>query len=163
METKAEERFLFADEYISERSISFWQKEAVKRRRDKEKDEAYERFINWKKQANEIAVITLYSYADFRVPRKFDVVFDFGRPDEFIQANYQLTQSVWEGWYPVNFIDRGHKHICVFSFDDKIPDLLFKMKQRDGLNEQDGDNFKKLGFCNMRDYDSIARYLEMNK
>lgn len=95
------ERFLFADEYFSDKAVAIWQSECIKRCKDKQKEEAYERYINWVRKENEIAVFTLYAYADFDIPKKFDIIFYLDNPSEFLKIDYELTQSIHEAWFPL--------------------------------------------------------------
>lgn len=60
---KPSEKYLFAECYFSNNAIKIWQHECIKRCNDAQKGEAYDRFINWTRKENEIAVFTLYAYA----------------------------------------------------------------------------------------------------
>ncbi|RYJ36392.1 hypothetical protein NU08_4588 [Flavobacterium anhuiense] len=54
-------RYLFSDMYLSDKGIELSKKAIIKRFADRNKDEFYHRYINWKRQENEIIVFTLYA------------------------------------------------------------------------------------------------------
>ncbi|MBX2925161.1 MAG: hypothetical protein KF746_23370 [Chitinophagaceae bacterium] len=159
---KPSERYLFAEEYFSDKSISIWQKECVKRCKKKPKGIAYEKYINWVRQNKEIAVFTLYAYADFSIPKKFDIIFQTDNPDNFIKTEYKLTQSIHEAWFPLDFVDHGHKHLCVFQFDEDVPEMLNLLHKDQGQFSTSPKGQTKLGFCNTSDFDEIKTRLKKN-
>lgn len=156
------ERYLFAEEYFSDRSISIWQKECIKRCKDKPKGAAYEKYINWVRQDNEIAVFTLYAYADFFIPKRFDTIFLTESPDNFIEIEYLLTQSIHEAWLPLDFVDHGHKHLCVFQFEKGIPEILRLLHKSQGKFSTSSKKQTTIGFCNSNDFDEIRARLKRN-
>jgi hypothetical protein len=121
---KLSERYLYTDAYWSDEAIEIWQKECIKRFAEREKDSYYYKYINWKRRENEIAVFTMYAYADFTIPKYFDCIFHIDNPDFFLNVGFQLTQSIWEGWAPIGNIEHGHKHLVVLEFIDKVPDIF---------------------------------------
>ena len=162
---KPQERFLFTDELFSDESIAIWKGECISRvqSRNLEKGAAYERFINWNKSKNEVALFTLYAYADLKIPKQFDCIFDLRNPSNFALTRFTLIQSIYEGWYPIDSIEDGHKHLCVFEFDEKLPDIL------DGLHVAKGKFLRvpkgalKLGICQSTDFNEIrSRQEQMN-
>lgn len=157
---KPNQRFLFAEEYFSDKAIAIWQTECIKRCKDKPKGQAYEKYINWTRKENEIAVFTLYAYADFVIPKKFDIIFHLDNPRDFIKIDYKLTQSIHEAWFPLDTVDDGHKHLCVFSFDKAIPEILNTLHKRDDNFSTSPKGQKLLGFCNSKDFDEIKTRLE---
>ena len=157
------ERFLLAEEYFSDKAISIWQSECIKRCRDKQKEEAYDRFVNWRRRENEVAVFTLYAYADFEIPKKFDILFNLSNPNEFLRVDYQLTQAVFEAWFPMDNINCGHKHLCIFSFEETLPDILSTMHKIDGLFSTAQNDQKKLGFCHSKDFEEIKARIEKGR
>jgi hypothetical protein len=157
---KPSERYLFADAYFADNAISFWKSECIRRCNDKPKGQAYERFINWQRNENEIAVFTLYAYADFSIPKSFDTIFQTDKPDNFIKTNYELIQSIHEAWLPLDTVDDGHKHLCIFRFDNKIPDILYLLHEENEKISTASKGQKKLGFCNSKDFEYIQRRTE---
>jgi hypothetical protein len=157
---KPSQRFLFADEYFSDKAIAIWKAECIKRCKDKTKGQAYEKYINWIRQENEIAVFTLYAYADFNIPKKFDIIFHLDNPKEFLRIDYELTQSIHEAWFPLDTVDNGHKHLCIFLFDKSLPDILniLHKEEEKFLTKPKGQ--KLLGFCNFKDFDAITKRIE---
>lgn len=141
---------------FSDRTIKAWKEETVKRCNDKEKNVAYERFLNWTRQENEIAVFTTYAYADFDIPKKFNCIFHYDNPELYIQTNYTLTQSIFEGWYPTNFIDHGHKHLCILTFENSVPDVFNRMHyETEKYSAWTWDDKNVLGLCQMEDIQNI--------
>ena len=158
---KPSQRFLFADEYFSDRAIAIWQSECIKRCSDKHKGSAYERFVNWRrKKENEIAVFTLYAYADLNVPKKFDTIFYHYDPKQFLRIDYELTQSIYEAWLPLDTVENGHKHICVFSFDKTLPDMLNTLHRGETKFSTSRPDQRSLGFCDFKDFEAITKRIE---
>jgi hypothetical protein len=157
---KPSRRFLFADEYFSDKAISIWKTECVKRCVDKTKGQAYTKFINWTRQENEIAVFTMYAYADFDIPKKFDIIFHLDNPKEFLKIEYELTQSIYEAWFPLDTLNNGHKHLCIFSFDKSLPNILNTLHKSEEKFSTSSKGQKSLGFCNSKDFNAIAKRIE---
>ncbi len=157
---KPSERFLFGDEYFSDKAVAIWKSECIKRCKDKEKGKAYKKYISWVRQENEIAVFTLYAYADFDIPKKFDIIFYLDNPKEFLKIDYELTQSIHEAWFPLDTIDHGHKHLCIFKFDKKVPDILYLLHEGKGMFSISSKHRKALGFCNSKDFEAISKRIE---
>jgi hypothetical protein len=157
---KSSGRFLFASECFSDKAIDIWQSECIKRCRDKVKGRAYDRYINWTRQKNEIAVFTLYAYADFSIPKKFDIIFHLDDPSEFLRIDFELTQCIHEAWFPLDRVDAGHKHLCIFSFHASLPDILNTLHTIKKQFSESTKGQKSLGFCNSEDFDAIRRDIE---
>jgi hypothetical protein len=157
---KPSQRFLFAEEYFSDKAIAIWQNECVKRCKDKDKGAAYENYVNWSRKQNEIAVFTLYAYADFSIPKKFDIIFHLDNPKELLRIDYELIQSIHEAWFPLDTVHHGHKHLCIFSFDKSLPDILNTLHKAEDKFSTSPKGQKKLGFCNSNDFNTIAKRIE---
>ncbi|PBQ31912.1 hypothetical protein CNR22_09060 [Sphingobacteriaceae bacterium] len=153
---KTSERYLFADTYFSDEAIEIWKSECVKRCKDKEKGRPYNNFTKWTRKPNEIAVFTLYAYADLSVPKQFDIIFELDNPSNFRKINFELTQSIYEAWFPTDSLDHGHKHLCIFQFDHMLPEI-FKILNKETKKISDvKKGLKMLGFCNSQDFSEIA-------
>jgi len=151
---KSSFRFLHAVFVFSDKSLKYWKEETKKR--CKEIDEAYLQFLNWVRGENEVAVFTMYAYGDFLVPKKFDCIFLYDNPEHYIHAEYKLTQSIWEGYFPIKNIENGHKHLCVLSFNDKIPGIFEVMHIETGkFISSKWKMEKSLGLCQMSDIQNI--------
>lgn len=157
---KPNQRFLFAEEYLSDKAIGIWQTECIKRCKDKPKGQAYEKYINWTRKENEIAVYTLYAYADFDIPKKFDIIFHLDNPRDFIKIDFALTQSIREAWFPLDTVDDGYKHLCVFSFEKNVPEIFNVLHKGDEKFATSPKGQKLLGFCNSKDFDEIKMKIE---
>lgn len=157
---KPHQRFLFAYEYLSDKAIGIWQSECVTRCKDKVKESAYEKYIHWTQQSNEIAIFTLYAYADFTIPKKFNIIFHLDNPSHFVRIDYELTQSIYEAWFPLDRIEDGHKHLCIFSFEQSIPDILNTLHKSEEKFSTLPPQQKALGFCNSIDFEAVATRIE---
>jgi len=155
-ETQAEsyERYLFAYGYFSDELIAAYKEKCMARHEGKPKSEVYQNFINWVRQENEIAVFTLYAYADLQVPKTFDIIFQIDNPENYVKEEYLLTQSIFEAWFPSESIDHGHKHLCILKFNGKIPAI---MKLLDVELGQSTLNRNGLGFCSSIDFEKIKQ------
>lgn len=153
------ERYLFAKEYFSDNALAIWQAECLKRCKNNPTGVAHEKYIHWKQKEHEIAVFTLYAYADFDIPKKFDIIFHLDDPADFIRVDYQLTQSIHEAWLPQDGVGHGHKHLCVFSFNQAPPDIFNTLHKGDSKFSTHPKAQRALGFCNSTDFDAIKRNL----
>jgi hypothetical protein len=154
---KPSEKFLQAAILFSDKLIKLWQDQTVKRCKNREKDNAsYYKFINWTRQENEVAVFTLYAYADLSIPKQFDYIFNYANPEIYIHEPFVLTQSILEAWYPINCIGHGHKHLCIFTFDNQIPDIFKQLHYETEKETSWTWNANKvLGICNFQDVPAI--------
>lgn len=154
-----QEKYLFTDELFSDESIIIWQNECVERFENREKTKEYEKFINWKCKNNEVALSTLYAYANLKIPKQFDCIFELRNPSSFIITKFTLIQSIWEGWCPWNSIEHGCKHLCIFEFEDKIPKIV---KQLHIMKNKFSDVPKeavKLGICQKKNFEEIKLHI----
>ena len=81
-------------------------------------------------------------------------------PKEFLRINYELTQSIHEAWFPLDTVDDGHKHLCIFSFDKSLPDILNSLHKAEGKFSTSLKGQIKLGFCNSENFDAITKRIE---
>ena len=156
------DRYLYADRVFSDNVIKFWQQECIRRCAGRDLtavESAYSQYVNWERSEDEIAVFTGYAYADFAVPKKFNGIFRFDNPQEHLLMDYELTQGIWEAWFPMNGVDHGHKHLCIFKFNQQVPDIfnLLQVEKNGFANEW--KNLSKLGFCQAEDLPAISERL----
>jgi len=156
IQTLPSERFLQAIMVISDETIAVWKKETIKRCMDKEKGIAYEQFLNWKRKENEVAVFVTYAYASFDIPKRFDCIFPYTNPSSFIRADFVLTQAIFEASYPIEFIDSGHKYLCILTFENEVPDI-FKMLhyEKETRTRWQWNPEKVVGLCQYTDIENI--------
>lgn len=163
MRTEAEchpqERFLFTDEAFSPASMSIWQRECQRRveMQGLEKGEAFKRFISWEESSNEIALFTLYAYADFDVPKSFSCIFDLDNSENVVFTEFQLTQSIYEGWLPIESIEHGHKHLCIFKFEKEVPAMIQQLHVAQNKFSDVPKGSVKLGICDQADFSEIKK------
>lgn len=151
---KQSERFLQAVSLFSDKTIEVWKKEIKKS--CKIENEPYNKFTNWIKEPNEVAIVTMYAYANFSIPKKFDCIFLYDNPVQYIHSDFTLTQSIFEGYLPIDYIEHGCKHLCIFKFENNIPEIIkhlhYETKKHLTWN---WDVKKVLGFCQLSDIQSI--------
>lgn len=158
------ERFLQAFSICSDAVVNAWKGETLKRCWNKEKDTAYKTFINWRRRKNEVAILITYAYADFSIPKQFDCIFNYAEPYKYIQTAFILKQSIWNGWYPINCIEHGHNHICIFEFENGPPPIINNLYiEKQKYSTWRWDEKKVLGFCQSTDIKNIIeRRQKMN-
>ncbi len=160
---KSNEKYLFTSVILSDESIDIFQNESNRRLKNEPKGELFEKFNSWVKKENEVALLTLYAYADFKIPKSFDCIFDLDNPDCFLMTQIKLTQSIWEGWVPIDSIEDGHKHICIFEFENGIPKIINKLYISKGKYLDSPNKSFRLGICNSTDFNSIKNRIEYIK
>lgn len=156
------ERYLFSDELFSDNAIELIKKRVKKRLQPEHKGELYNKFINWNRKPDEIALFTYYSYADFKVPKQFNCLFNTNNPYEFIKTEFTLTQCLYEGFAPSNMIDHGHKHICILEFKNKIPEIVNELHITEGDHFTYPDNKFMIGICNFNNLKAIQQQITIN-
>ncbi|OYU96906.1 MAG: hypothetical protein CFE21_01060 [Bacteroidetes bacterium B1(2017)] len=157
------EYFLQVAFYFSDDAISAWQGETINRLKVSQKNIAFNRFVNWKRQENEIAVFTLYANTYFSIPIQFDCIFDFTHPEVFYQGRFAVTQSIYEGWMPVDSIAQGHKHICILTFEEKVPELIKKLHYETNKHSKWKGNTQLLGLCNFKNLKAIVERIRLEE
>lgn len=153
---------MFSDEYYSDEALRTFQSDCVRQYQNREKGEAYERFVNWTQQANELPIFTGNAYADLVVPKRFDCIFRLANPREYVLEIYELSQSVLllGGLHTFNSVEHGHKHLCVLAFAQEVPAIFRRLHQEDGTYRTPFANREKLGFCMAHDLPAITERLE---
>lgn len=157
--SKISQRFLQTDSRFGKEAINIWQRECRSRCAKKEKTEVYFRYLDWKESEKEIALFTMYAYADFKIPKEFSCIFDCRNPERYCESKIILTQSIWEGWHPIDYIDHGHKHLTVFRFEEEIPKLILELHQEKQKFSSAPKNSLLLGICQIEDYKTITKHL----
>lgn len=160
----AENSYLFTDELISDEGIEACKKETLKRIEKNEsvffeEKNLLNKYLNWKRQPDEVALFSLYAYADLEIPLPFDCLFNIDNPKEYTTSKLIVTQSIFEGFYPADTISCGHKHTLICKFEDGIvPDIIKKLYVSN--NKYSDRNYVgrfKLGLCDLRNFDSISK------
>lgn len=158
-ESKISNRFLYVNCRFGKEAIEIWQQETISRFLKKNKNDAYFEYLKWKETHNEIALFTMYAYADFYVPKKFNCIFNYKNPEIFCESKMTLTQSIWEGWLPMKRIEHGYKHLAIFKFEEEIPKLINDLYlEQEKFSSLPNDYFV-LGICQFNDYNSIKKRL----
>ena len=136
---------------------------AIKRLKDKATvgdAPSFLNFISWKKSPNDIVLVTLYAYADLPIPKNFNCIFNYNNPEIFVRAEFTISHAIlfMTGVFaPFETIGNGHKHICVLTFKDHIPDVF----QTIGITDSNlrGDFSRQLGLCDYENLGSIVEYM----
>lgn len=162
MQNNPEERYLFSDALISVDAISDIKKE-ICRRHETGNYKIYDiysaqlkRFLNWEPDINEIALFALYAYAELKIPFEYNCIFNLDNPNEFINTHITVTQSIYEGFYPIDKIERGHKHLLICKFEGEIPNILNNLHIEKTKYSNISINAYKVGICNFEDFPQIA-------
>ena len=120
---------------------------------DRVKDDEYFEFINWQRSKNEIAALTMYSFADILLPMHFDTIFQVDNTGNYIHTEFAITQAIINGWTPVDQIEKGHKHIVIIQFAESIPDIFNLLSNFN--DSKNIDSQIQLGFCDKVDFDAL--------
>lgn len=129
----------------------------------KKKKEYYSAFIGWEPQKNEIIVFISYAYADLLLYKDFNCVFKYNAPENYALCDLKLTQSLFEGWFPCDGIDHGHKHIIVLTASDSIPGMLLTLPQMSVPETNWNWNPDEVvGICNVDDIEDIIYSYKKN-
>ena len=153
---KSSEKFLQAVAIFSYKTIKFWKEGIIEFCKDREKGIAYDRFLNWTPNENEVAVVTSYAYADFTLPKQFDCIFSYDNAEVYIHTKFTLTHSILNGWYPTDTNGHGHKHLCVLRFEKGIPNIINRLHyESDQHLTWTWDARKVLGLCQLADIQNI--------
>jgi len=157
----ASERYLLATMIFSDKNSQCMESRSNPTSQKQRKNIAYEKFIKLERQENEIAVFTSYAYADFSIPKSFDCIFSYSNPEVYVQTKFSLTQSIWEAYYPIDYIDHGHKHLCILTFDSEIPEIFKTLHYETGkYSSWQWNERKVLGLCQINDLQSITENLQ---
>jgi hypothetical protein len=151
-------RYLYADELYTDSTLKLLQADCRRQYQNRAKDAAYATFVQWTHQANEVAVFTWNAYADLVLPKRFDCLFHVDNPQQHQLVSYELIQSALNlaGFYPLNSVEHGHKHLCVFRFEQEIPTVFQLLPVLEGspMAAPPPGAFK-LGFCQAADLPAI--------
>jgi hypothetical protein len=93
-------------------------------------------------------------------PNSFDCIFRLDNPSDFVKTKFQLTQSIYEGKYPIETIEHGHKHLCVFQFEREIPIVLNERYIGTGFYDSPPNEALTLGICESTDFKEIKSHQE---
>lgn len=159
--SKISNRFLQTDCRFGKGALDIWKKECVVRCAKREKTEAYYNYLNWKAIESEVALFSLYAYADLNLPKSFSCIFNYRKPDIHLQTQLTITQSIWEGWYPTNTIEHGHKHLIIANFEIEIPNLILELHEENDKYSSVPKQSLILGICQIEDYGNITKSLKI--
>ena len=154
----ANERFLATGIQLSPEATRHLQQSGrtFVKERNLKTDALHHQFMDWSPTQREIALDTIYAYADFKIPKSFDCVFELDQPENVVFTPIELTQALFNSWYAMDNIAHGHKHTCVFRFEDGIPEVMNELYLSDG-KEVPPLRLKMLGFCTRKDLPAIQK------
>ena len=161
----ANERFLATGVQLSPEATRHLQRSgrAFVKERNLKTDALHHQFMDWSSTDHEIALDTIYAYADFKIPTSFDCVFELDQPENVEFTPIELTQALFNSWFAMDSIAHGHKHTCVFRFKEGIPEVLQQLHLYDG-KEAPPLYPKLFGFCTRKDFPAIRnRQIYINK
>ena len=154
-QTKSHQKFLQAAMTFSDKTIKYWKKETIERFKNREKTDAFHRYINWERKSNEIAVFTLYAFDNLDIPQAMNCIFHYDNPEIYVKANFVISQSISEGWFPFDCIESGHKHLCILTFDSEVPDIFNSLHCETQKYSTWSISEPMLGLCNYDDIQAI--------
>ncbi len=147
------DKYLACNSILDSDSIVLLKKNVTEFCKNHEQDALYHEFINLQPSGKELAVVTLYAYADMPLPITFDTLFIIEKPEIYTEAAFTVKMSIINGWIPVDQIAHGHKHVLVLKFEDTIPEILTQSRVRGS---------QRLGLCNRIDFPAIQANLLAN-
>ena len=154
-ECNSDEKFLIIEAVFSKEAIKASQEKSQQKVPKKLRSSYYYQFLNWKKNKDEAALFTAYAYAYMDLPIEYDCLFQVQNPEDHILTPMLVSQSIWEGYYPIGQIEDGHKHLCVFSFLNGIPAVIHELHVVYDDFASFPVNSLTLGACKYQDYKSI--------
>ena len=154
-DTPIEQQFLMILGRLSDDMIRQWEKERMPfwlvRARGRGEDRIlaqWERFSK-RDRTQDHAFYTLYAYADIPIGRRYDCVFHRnGGPA--IRTNCRIVHAIFEGWYPTEQVEHGHKHIVFLQFHGDPPDCFPAFKRWEDIGQEDW----RYGLCDQATYDA---------
>ena len=153
---KVKYRYLVANFRLSPKVLNLWKKNHWISPQQNELDrELLARYLAWSQSEFELALFTMYAYADFQIPKRFNCIFDLDDCKRYAQVEMNLIQSIYEGMLPIACIEDGHKHLAIFRFEREVPDLIRELYY---VNEEKFDlprEHLRLGICQLKDLSAI--------
>jgi len=157
-----EQRYLFSDIRFGTAALSHW-KEVCKQKVQEglfPKTTLTKKYLDWEASDKEIALFTNYAYADLGIPKSFSCLFDLKNPEKMLRTDILLKQSIFEAYFPVDHIDHGHKHLCIFEFQNQLPSLIYEIeKMEEGIVEKSPQGIT-IGICQREDFPYIRKSIE---
>jgi hypothetical protein len=154
------ERFLTIDSYFLEETIDEIKAYLFAGHVRVIYQEGHDKFINWQPNSREIALLSMYAYADFEIPRAFNIIFELNNPDNFIEVDFTITQAIFNGWAAVDSVGHGNKHVIIVRFEAKISDFLNQLMPFDKHRYQLNSRF---AFCKKDDFLTISNSIKFQK
>jgi hypothetical protein len=155
VDTPIEQRFLMVLGKLSDHMIRqleqeqmpFWL-ERARQRGDKGILAQWERFSN-RDRTKDHAFYTLYAYADIPLGRRYDCFFPkhSGPP---VPTNCTIEHIIFEGWFPIEEIGHGHKHIVFLRFDGVPSESVPVFADWEEVGQADW----QFGLCDQATYDA---------
>ena len=126
-----EQRYLFSYIRFGSTALSHWKVVCWQKVQEGlfPKTALTQKYLDWEASDQEIALFTNYAYADLEIPKSFSCLFDLKNPERMLRTDILLKQSIFEAYYPVNYLDHGHKHLCIFKFQDQLPSLIYEIEE----------------------------------
>ena len=87
-------------------------------------------YLNWKKSSNEL-VSYCRAVCETKIPKQFNFLIDLNDKSGGIEIDATITQVIWNGMIPLDFIDLGYKTVTIIEFKNGIPERLKSLKEID--------------------------------
>ena len=156
-QTHPSDRYLLCSHSLSDKTLERVKDDVKSFLINRQRDDLFHQFMNWQKKRNEIAVLTMYAFADILLPKQFDIVFQIDNLSNYVNINYTIRQAIINGWTSTAEIGYGHKHVLILKFENSVPDIFNLLSD---FNEaQQYKTNKELGFCAKSDFELIKEKL----
>ncbi len=154
-DTPVEQRFLMVLGRLSEGMVRQLEEEEMplwlERARGRGEDSnlaPWERFSK-RDRSQDHAFYTLYAYADIPLGRRYDCVFQRdGGPA--IRVSCRVDHAVFEGGFPTDQVEHGHKHVVFLSFDGPLPKCIPTFQRWEEVGQDDW----QFALCDHTTYDA---------
>ena len=110
--------------FLSNETLELLKEQVYRTLRDQEKDEFFEQFMKWKSKENEIMLYSDYPLISLDLPANFDSILQNTLSTESLKVKVVIPYCILNGWAAINKIEKGHKHVCLLQFADKVPDII---------------------------------------
>lgn len=124
--------------FLSDATLEMLKEQVYLTLRDQEKDPLFEAFMKWQRKDNEIMLYSDYCLLGFDLPASFDSIAHVNKPDNRIGVNVIIPYSILNGWAAINKIEKGHRHVCLLQFDNKVPEIIKDLPEVNANNGSAG-------------------------
>lgn len=162
-ECKPFEKYLFTEIALSDDSIAHFKQDCIlnSNRKSFVKDKYFDDFIHWKRSSNQVAIYSDFAFADVKLPIIMNCIFDLDKPQDWVNVDFTVIQSIFNGRLPIDSIEHGHRHLLILDFEQNVPQIFENLYVHYGNTPFEfKEGSTRLGFCNLQDFDAIKIRIE---